>query len=68
MAIKDVFSKSEKPPVRTSEDVAHDVGSDEEMVSGLHRRLSNRQIQWIAIGGSIGTALFVSIAWGLVYV
>lgn len=34
-------------------------------VDGLHRRLSNRQIQWIAIGGSIGTALFVSIAWGL---
>jgi amino acid transporter len=35
-------------------------------VSGLHRRLSNRQIQWIAIGGSIGTALFVSIGWGLI--
>ncbi|TLD36020.1 general amino acid permease agp2 [Venturia nashicola] len=34
-------------------------------VDGLHRRLSNRQIQFIAIGGSIGTALFVSIAWGL---
>ncbi|KAF2469093.1 amino acid transporter-like protein [Lindgomyces ingoldianus] len=37
-----------------------------ENVDGLHRRLSNRQIQWIAIGGSIGTALFVSIGWGLV--
>jgi amino acid transporter len=37
-----------------------------EDISGLHRRLSNRQIQWIAIGGSIGTALFVSIGWGLV--
>ena len=37
-----------------------------ENVDGLHRRLSNRQIQWIAIGGSIGTALFISIAWGLV--
>jgi amino acid permease len=37
-----------------------------ENVDGLHRRLSNRQIQWIAIGGAIGTALFVSIAWGLV--
>src|ERR1700712_3803150 len=34
-------------------------------VDGLHRRLNNRQIQFIAIGGSIGTALFVSIAWGL---
>lgn len=37
-----------------------------EITNGLHRRLSNRQIQWIAIGGSIGTALFVSIAYGLV--
>jgi amino acid transporter len=37
-----------------------------EDINGLHRRLSNRQIQWIAIGGSIGTALFVSIGWGLV--
>ena len=27
----------------------------------LHRQLGNRQIQLIAIGGSIGTALFVSI-------
>jgi len=26
---------------------------------GLQRRLGNRQIQLIAIGGSIGTALFV---------
>jgi amino acid transporter len=32
---------------------------------GLHRRLNNRQIQLIAIGGSIGTALFVSIGGGL---
>ncbi len=32
---------------------------------GLHRRLNNRQIQLIAIGGSIGTALFVSIGNGL---
>ncbi|CAK4031872.1 amino acid permease [Lecanosticta acicola] len=31
----------------------------------LHRRLNNRQIQLIAIGGSIGTALFVSIGSGL---
>jgi amino acid transporter len=37
-----------------------------EEINGLHRRLSNRQIQWIAIGGSIGTGLFVSIGWGLV--
>ncbi|KAG9569618.1 putative amino acid permease, partial [Aureobasidium melanogenum] len=31
----------------------------------LHRRLGNRQIQLIAIGGSIGTALFISIGGGL---
>lgn len=43
----------------------NDIGIAEN-VDGLHRRLSNRQIQWIAVGGSIGTALFVSIAWGLV--
>jgi amino acid transporter len=36
-----------------------------ENVDSLHRRLCNRQIQLIAIGGSIGTALFVSIGWGL---
>ncbi|KAG4444041.1 hypothetical protein IFR05_000501 [Cadophora sp. M221] len=38
---------------------------DVENVGNLHRSLNNRQVQWIAIGGSIGTALFVSIAWGL---
>lgn len=32
---------------------------------GLHRRLNNRQIQLIAIGGTIGTGLFVSIGAGL---
>lgn len=30
-------------------------------VDNLHRRLGNRQIQLIAIGGSIGTAIFISI-------
>lgn len=33
----------------------------------LQRRLGNRQIQLIAVGGSIGTALFVSIGSGLLY-
>lgn len=32
---------------------------------GLHRRLDNRQIQLIAIGGTIGTGLFVTIGEGL---
>lgn len=34
-------------------------------LEGLQRRLGNRQVQLIAIGGSIGTALFVSIGNGL---
>lgn len=34
-------------------------------VDQLQRHLANRQIQLIAIGGSIGTALFVSIGNGL---
>lgn len=35
-------------------------------VDGLRRHLGNRQVQLIAIGGSIGTATFVSISSGLV--
>merc|ERR1712000_599075 len=48
----------EPPPYNGSEggDVA--VGENEN-ADGLHRRLKNRQIQLLAIGGSIGTALFV---------
>ncbi|KIN04752.1 hypothetical protein OIDMADRAFT_157038 [Oidiodendron maius Zn] len=37
-----------------------------ENIDGLQRHLGARQIQMIAIGGSIGTALFVSIGSGLV--
>jgi amino acid transporter len=58
-----------EPEKKPEYDVGVDADSNGgyvENVDGLHRRLSNRQIQWIAIGGSIGTALFVSIAWGLV--
>ncbi|KAK5465162.1 hypothetical protein LTS15_001725 [Exophiala xenobiotica] len=40
-------------------------GSLLENADSLQRRLNNRQIQLIAIGGSIGTALFVSIGGGL---
>lgn len=48
----------------------HDIVTTEngeiaENTDNLHRRLNNRQIQLIAIGGSIGTALFVSIGTGL---
>lgn len=51
--------------------VLHNVDSDSQhgVISDnadqLQRRLGNRQIQLIAIGGSIGTALFVSIGGGL---
>ncbi|KIX09409.1 uncharacterized protein Z518_00489 [Rhinocladiella mackenziei CBS 650.93] len=31
----------------------------------LHRRLNNRQIQLIAVGGAVGTALFISIGGAL---
>ena len=45
----------------------HDVqaGMVSDNVDELQRHLNNRQIQLIAIGGSIGTALFVSIGTGL---
>lgn len=36
-------------------------GEVSDNADGLQRHLANRQIQLIAIGGSIGTALFVSI-------
>ena len=39
----------------------HEIGN----VDGLRRRLDNRHIQLIAIGGTIGTGLFVSIGAGL---
>lgn len=34
-------------------------------IGGLHRRLGNRHIQLVAIGGSIGTGLFIAIGTGL---
>jgi amino acid transporter len=37
-----------------------------ENVDDLKRRLSSRQIQMLTIGGTIGTALFVSIGYGLI--
>lgn len=50
-------------PASPHADVAE--GSVVENTDFLQRRLNNRQIQLIAIGGSIGTALFVSIGGGL---
>lgn len=40
-------------------------GTSYETQSGLQRRLNNRQIQLISAGGSIGTALFISIGGAL---
>ena len=44
----------------------HEMIEDNPNVRRLQRRLGNRQVQLIAIGGSIGTATFISIANGLV--
>lgn len=44
---------------------SHEEGEIIENTDHLHRRLGNRQIQLMAIGGTIGTALFVSIGSGL---
>jgi yeast amino acid transporter len=54
-------------PVNTVNTVNTEVqaGSIRENNDHLHRRLSNRQLQILAIGGAVGTALFVSIGNGL---
>src|ERR1700753_3684795 len=57
---KEVKDFSDLQPSISVDNVGHI-----ENVDNLHRSLNNRQIQWIAVGGSIGTALFVSIGWGL---
>lgn len=41
------------------------VGEAEPMPEELQRRMKPRQVQFFAIGGSIGTALFISIGFGL---
>jgi len=53
------------PPYAGPED-EFDVGESEN-ADNLHRRLGNRQIQLIAIGGSIGTALFGTSDIGLCF-
>lgn len=47
--------------------VSLDNGEVQENSDNLHRRLGNRQIQLMSIGGAIGTALFVSIGSGLAH-
>lgn len=52
-------------PSETHRESVH-IGNITESDDQLKRHLGNRQIQLIAIGGSIGTATFVSISNGLV--
>lgn len=52
----------EKHPAGLDVEEGHHYGNE----SQLKRHLGNRQIQLIAVGGSIGTALFVSISSGLI--
>lgn len=56
------FSDKMKENIQTSADL-EDVqqGQLQDNHDGLHRRIGNRQVQLFAIGGSIGTGLFVSI-------
>ncbi|KAF2755980.1 hypothetical protein EJ05DRAFT_441696 [Pseudovirgaria hyperparasitica] len=56
----------EKAPAYGSGDEEASINGVIENVDGLARQLSNRQIQWMTLGGAIGTALFVSIGWGLI--
>lgn len=63
-----IFSKKEgTDPIPGPQDTGSlDFPNDDDVVTGhLHRRLNNRQIQLIAAGGSIGTALFISIGGAL---
>ncbi|KAM3420113.1 hypothetical protein BST61_g3415 [Cercospora zeina] len=64
-----LFSSEKKEPAYVEDNLDQVVTTAEgdvvENADDLHRRLGNRQIQLIAIGGSIGTAIFVSIGSGL---
>lgn len=65
MAILNRFKEKGGDSSRSPEAHAVQEGFLSENVDNLQRHLNNRQIQLIAIGGSIGTALFVSIGTGL---
>ncbi|KAK8113842.1 hypothetical protein PG999_005911 [Apiospora kogelbergensis] len=56
---------SEKPPYSQSDNVHQGLIEVADNADQLQRHLGNRQIQLIAVGGTIGTALFVSIGGGL---
>lgn len=65
---KDDDNSDEKVPEYTCPAAAgsSDLDVIVENIDDLKRRLTGRQIQMITIGGSIGTALFVSIGTGLI--
>lgn len=68
MGVFDKFVGTEKETeVQAYNDNTYEVqeGIVSENKDDLQRRLGNREIQLLAIGGSIGTALFVSIGSGL---
>lgn len=58
-------SDSSQGPPAFSDHMDNGDGLTSDNADQLQRHLGNRQIQLIAIGGSIGTALFVSIGTGL---
>jgi amino acid transporter len=60
---KKIFSNDIVAEPYAGDDIQH--GSMTDNSDDLQRHLGNRQIQLIAIGGSIGTALFVSIGGAL---
>ncbi|KAM5344403.1 hypothetical protein ACJ41O_012940 [Fusarium nematophilum] len=62
---KSDMSDSKLDGVKTQAESIH-AGDVDSNADHLQRRLGNRQVQLIAIGGSIGTASFVSIGTGLV--
>lgn len=47
--------------LRTSNEAKGNIVTVDTRSQGLHRELSNRKVQLVAIGSSIGTALFLSI-------
>ena len=60
---KDLEKVADTPNYAEDSDVQE--GTVTGNVDNLQRHLNNRQIQLIAIGGSIGTGLFISIGTGL---
>ncbi|KAK8138006.1 General amino acid permease AGP2 [Apiospora sp. TS-2023a] len=63
--IKTAGDSTEKQPDSQSDNVHQGLIEVADNADHLQRHLGNRQIQLIAVGGTIGTALFVSIGGGL---